>query len=96
MRRAQLQALDRQRGSAFARGYDTAWRRLRLVVLGEEPLCRFCRERGVVRAATEVDHIAPIASRPDLRLAQANLRSLCRSCHAALTASGMQRRGGSP
>ncbi|MFZ6762224.1 HNH endonuclease signature motif containing protein [Pseudoroseomonas sp. WGS1072] len=96
VRRAQLQALDRQRGSASARGYDTAWRRLRLTVLAEEPLCRFCRERGLVTAATEIDHITPIAARPELRLARANLRALCRPCHAALTASGLQRRGASP
>lgn len=96
MRRAQLQALDRQRGSAAARGYDATWRRLRLVVLAEEPLCRFCQARGRVVPATEVDHIEPIALRPELRLVRANLRATCRPCHSALTASGVQRRGRSP
>jgi 5-methylcytosine-specific restriction protein A len=96
VRRAQLQTLDRQRGSASARGYDVAWRRLRLVVLAEAPLCCFCRERGLAVPAAEIDHITPIALRPDLRLVRTNLRATCKPCHSALTASGTQRRGGSP
>ena len=88
LRRVQLRALDRRRGSAHARGYDADWQRLRRVVLTEEPLCRFCAGRGLVAAATEVDHIVPIARSPELRLVRANLRPLCRSCHAAHTARG--------
>jgi 5-methylcytosine-specific restriction protein A len=95
VRQVQLRTLDRQRESASARGYDVAWRRLRLVVLAEEPLCRFCQTRGLVVAASEVDHVVPISIRADLRLVRANLRPLCRPSHAALTASGIQRRGGS-
>jgi 5-methylcytosine-specific restriction endonuclease McrA len=70
------------------------WQRLRPTVLDEEPLCRFCAGKGLAVAATEVDHIVPIALRPDLRLVRSNLRPLCRSCHASLTASGVQRRDG--
>jgi 5-methylcytosine-specific restriction protein A len=88
VRRAQLWALDRRRGSASARGYDTAWQRLRLQVLAEEPLCRFCAELGRVTAAHDVDHIAPVARSPELRLVRANLRPLCRPCHSAHTARG--------
>jgi 5-methylcytosine-specific restriction protein A len=95
-RRAQLRTPDRQRGSASSRGYNVAWRRLRLVVLAEAPLCCFCQERGRVVPATEVDHIQPVSLRPDLRLVRENLRATCRPCHSALTASGIQRRGGSP
>ena len=93
VRRAQLRALDRRRGSASARGYDTAWQRLRLQVLADEPLCRFCAELGRVTAARDVDHIVPIVQRPDLRLARSNLRPLCQAHHASLTASGVQRQG---
>ncbi|MDQ1077995.1 HNH endonuclease [Pseudoroseomonas cervicalis] len=92
-RREQLSALDRRRGSSASRGYDGAWQRLRLQVLSDEPLCRFCHQAGRIVAATEVDHIQPIALRPDLRLARANLRSLCKPCHSRLTASGVQTQG---
>jgi 5-methylcytosine-specific restriction protein A len=51
------------------------------MVLAEEPLCRFCRERGVLTEATEVDHIRSIEERPDLRLVRKNLRPLCKPCH---------------
>ena len=77
---------ERDRGSASARGYDRTWQRLRLVVLAEEPLCRFCQLRGVLTAAAVVDHIVPIRVRPDLRLERSNLRALCEACHNAHTA----------
>lgn len=32
-----------------------------------------------------VDHVIPLRERPDLRLALANLQSLCWRCHAAKT-----------
>jgi 5-methylcytosine-specific restriction enzyme A len=95
-RHEQLRRLDQRRGSAAARGYDRAWRRVRLLVLADEPLCRFCAERGLTVPAEEVDHIEPLDLRPDLRLARDNLRALCRRCHSRLTASGVQRRGRSP
>lgn len=92
VRQEQLRALDQRRGSAAKRGYNEDWKRLRLQVLADEPLCRFCLEAGRVEAATEVDHIVPIALRPDLRLSRPNLRALCQTCHRRLTASGVQRR----
>ena len=73
--------LDRSRGSASKRGYDAAWRRARAEHLEIEPLCRFCKEVGLIVSATTVDHIIPIRQRPDLRLVQSNLRSLCKTCH---------------
>lgn len=81
---------DRWRGSAASRGYDRTWQRLRLVVLAEEPLCRFCQQRGELVEATVIDHIVPIAVRPELRLDRSNLRALCKPCHDAHTG----RRGG--
>ena len=77
---------DRLRGSAHARGYDRAWESVRSVHLQGEPLCRFCSEQGIVAAATVVDHIETIVDRPDLRLVDSNLRSLCEPCHNAHTA----------
>lgn len=70
-----------ERQSAHHRGYDRTWRKLRLLVLAEEPLCRFCLEEGRVRASEHVDHIIPLRERPDLRLVRSNLRGLCESCH---------------
>ena len=78
---------ERDRGSAASRGYDHHWRKVRAVVLAGEPLCRACMERGMVTAATEVDHILTIKDRPDLRLDLSNLRPMCRECHHARTSS---------
>lgn len=55
-----------------------------------------CRCGGPLRAgvcnrcwpATEVHHIIKIAARPDLRLDQENLMSLCKSCHGRRTGRG--------
>lgn len=84
--RERKRALDQRRGSARQRGYDRDWEQVRLQVLADEPLCRFCVEAGRVTAATVVDHIQTIAERPDLRLERSNLRGLCAPCHNARTA----------
>ena len=76
---------DRERGSASARGYDRAWQKLRSLVLAEEPLCRFCQQKGILTPAREVDHILTIRERPDLRLVRSNLRALCTPCHSGRT-----------
>lgn len=86
--RARKAAIDRRRPSAARRGYDAAWRRFRRYHLDViEPLCRFCRERGLIVAAEVVDHIISIEERPDLRLDHNNLRSLCKRCHDERTAA---------
>jgi len=77
---------DRDRGTRTQRGYDADWQALRLAHLADEPLCRFCRERGITKPAEVVDHIIPISERPDLRLVRSNLRSLCKTCHDRHTA----------
>ncbi len=77
---------DVRRGSAAARGYGRDWQALRLAVLQAEPLCRFCSGRGLVVAASEVDHIVPVERAPELRLVESNLRPLCKPCHSARTA----------
>lgn len=72
--------------SRHERGYGTAWVKLRKQVLTEEPTCRVCLvERGVVTAATQVDHIrAKADGGTDDR---SNLRPLCRPCHDRKSAS---------
>ena len=66
--------------------YDRTWQKLRLVILARDPLCVLCLPRRLT-ASTQVDHIRPIAERPDLRLDPANLRGLCAPCHSRRTAA---------
>lgn len=73
---------DERRGSAAERGYGAAWQRLRLAVLKAEPLCRRCRERGVVRAATLVHHMDRIAEGNPALARVERLVPMCDECHA--------------
>jgi 5-methylcytosine-specific restriction protein A len=51
------------------------WRKLRLMILQNEPLCRECSA-----VAEMVDHIRPIKE-GGARLDPENLQPLCHSCH---------------
>lgn len=51
--------------------------------LRDEPLCRKCKERGIVRAATVPDHIQPLALGGDD--SDDNIQCLCEDCHADKT-----------
>ena len=76
------------RGSRTARGYDEDWQRLRAWFLSQpgQNLCTGCRAVGVVRFATDVDHIIPFESIEDpRRLDPTNLQPLCSSCHGKKT-----------
>jgi 5-methylcytosine-specific restriction endonuclease McrA len=75
----------KRRGTTNERGYDADWERLRDLHKFNEPLCRHCLAKGLVVPMDEVDHIIDIAVRPDLRLDDANLQSLCKSCHSRKT-----------
>jgi len=58
--------------------YGRPWRKLRITLLNNEPLCRICGQ-----PANEVDHIVAVdAGGTD---DPSNLQPLCRSCHAAKT-----------
>jgi len=67
---------DRLRGRA-----GVAQRRRRLAA---EPLCRDCKARGIISAATVPDHIKPLAlgGTDD----DDNIRCLCGPCHEIKTA----------
>lgn len=85
VRRGRCPAHQREhRGTTAGIGYGAAWRRLRLLVLTEEPLCRECRKQGRTTAATEVDHITP--KRLGGTDARDNLAALCESHHSQKTA----------
>jgi 5-methylcytosine-specific restriction enzyme A len=91
--RARKAAFNKRRGGRQAQGYDATWLRLRLKFLARNP---FCCEPGCMRPATEVDHICSVRERPDLRLAEFNLRPFCKSHHSRRTAieEGFARKGG--
>lgn len=64
------------------RGYDWKWYQLRNRYMNMHPICEYCRSAPAV----EVDHEKPFNGPDDpLRLNWANLKSACRSCHAAKT-----------
>lgn len=62
---------------------NAAWRKLRLSVLAEQPLCPECEARGLIEPATEVHHINDNASDNS----RDNLVGLCRPCHSRHTAA---------
>jgi 5-methylcytosine-specific restriction enzyme A len=71
---------DKYRGSAASRGYGSRWRRLRRMILNQQPLCVRCGA-----PATDVDHIVPRAAGGDD--SASNLQGLCKSCHSRKTAT---------
>ena len=75
---------DNRDNSAITSDYRR-WRRLRKMLLSEEPLCRMCQGLGKATLATVVDHIIPRrAGGTDDR---GNLQSLCAPCHNGPKAS---------
>lgn len=79
------QQIDAQRGTPAQRGYDARWRKIRLMHLRAHPLCVDCASRHLTVAATDVDHILPLAQGGTH--AAENLQSLCHSCHSRKTAA---------
>ena len=78
---------DAWRGSSRERGYDRDWALVRVQALERDSYeCQECKQRGVLKRATEVHHIVPIRRAPWLRLVLTNLISLCKECHSGITA----------
>lgn len=62
--------------------YDNSrWRKLRLLHLASEPLCRMCAEEGRTTAANVVDHVKAHKGNETLFWDQGNWQSLCKACH---------------
>jgi 5-methylcytosine-specific restriction protein A len=80
---------DSDRGTAAQRGYDARWRKMRLMVLRQEPLCRECMKAGRVTPATEIHHIDGNAK----NMSRENLEPLCKACHSKKTAREQHRWG---
>ncbi len=70
---------DQRRGGSSARGYGAAWRRLRLVILHRDPVCRACGREP----ANEVDHI--VSKTNGGTDDPSNLQGLCKACHSRKT-----------
>ena len=66
--------------------HHTSWRKLRKDVLDFEPLCRKCKEKGLLVVATVVDHIDPISNGGDA-WDKENLQPLCKTCHNSKSAT---------
>jgi 5-methylcytosine-specific restriction protein A len=81
---------DQRRANVdLRRLYRTArWRRLRTLVLSEEPLCCDCIANGAIAASTDVDHQVPHRGDLDLFWSRGNLRGRCHSCHSKKTQRG--------
>lgn len=65
-----------------------AWRRLRALVLSEQPLCPQCALVGHLVGSTEVDHIDNDPTNND----RANLQGLCKQHHSQKTRLEMSRK----
>jgi len=67
--------------AAWHHFYTSAfWQRRRRLQLLEQPLCRFCADRGLTVRAVVVDHVKP--HRGDWnKFALGPLQSLCAPCH---------------
>lgn len=71
---------------------SSLWRKLRESQLMKEPLCQMCKEKGIIRPATEVHHIMFISQAGsrleayDIGYDSDNLMSLCKECHQRIHA----------
>ena len=82
------QAYNAARGSSTDQGYGATWRRLRLLILARDPVCRRCHRNP----STEVDHI--VAKKDGGTNDEQNLQGLCKPCHSQKTALEDKRWGG--
>lgn len=79
-----------KQGTQKERGYSTAWRKLRKLVLSRDNyLCQECLKHGKVTPASEVDHILPKSEGGTDD--KENLQSLCHDCHRIKTAEESKR-----
>ena len=68
--------------SAWHYLYNTArWIKGRRRFLDKHPLCLYCQRRGLVRAATIVDHVIPHKGDERLFFDESNWQPLCKTCH---------------
>ena len=56
------------------------WRKLRLMILNRDPLCKECEKKNRFVSSVVVDHILPI-NKGGAKLSFDNLQGLCTTCH---------------
>ena len=74
------------RPNSNSRGYNTHWRKFRLVFLSANPLCTNCLKMDRHTPATVVDHIRDHKGNYDLFWDIDNMQALCKRCHDSKTA----------
>ena len=74
-----------QRDPATRKRYGKQWRRIRDTYIAAHPLCKQCKKDGRLTPAQEVHHIEPLSKGGTHD--EANLMSLCTSCHSTITAN---------
>jgi len=74
------------RETATARGYDSRWRKARLMYLRRHPLCVECKNEDRLSPGTTVDHIVPHKGNQTLFWDENNWQSLCATHHNVKTA----------
>lgn len=72
---------DERRGSSAQRGYGSRWQKARATYLANHPLCRICKQSGIVKVAEVVDHIVPHKGDQALFWDTENWQPLCKQCH---------------
>ena len=81
---------DRDRPSAYDRGYNRRWRKVRLTHLKREPICRVCKALGIINDKNlDVDHIVPHRNDYERMWDMGNLQTLCKVHHSEKTGSGL-------
>ena len=68
------------RQSSSARGYGRKWEAFRAAFLMSNPLCDFCKGKGIITPAQVVDHDIPHKGCPDL-FWNNTFTALCKPCH---------------
>lgn len=76
-----IKQYDKDRGSSTKRGYNSRWRKARLIYWGEHPLCVECLKENKIIEATVIEHIVPHKGDMVLFWDESNWQSLCKSCH---------------
>lgn len=79
-----------RRLSSTKRGYDYRWQQYRETFLAANPLCVDPDKQhvGVLKLATDVDHIEPVSGAEDTRFwDETNHQPLCHECHGYKTAT---------
>lgn len=67
----------------WVKWYKTsAWIKIRKAQLAKEPLCKFCKNKGIITPANTVDH--KIAHKGNMKIFfDGPFQSLCKECHSS-------------